>query len=294
LALIGPTSKHWPRAKGLFKTGHIDDLLEYFGLPDWSKGVQSEQLLKFVTHSSVRMTMYGIDLNRDVFVKMGPDDYKLKGQTKNKNLPALIYLLANEHMYPANAEMTKKISEWAKNDRRQTISSAIADSKEKEKKRVKVFERKMHKNMEWSELVELKDCNVVMTETSSLRELYKYLSFEHGIRGEASFSKTSIKEIYLRDREVHIFANKNYEIVLECCAQMKIPFMNQSLGEIATWFVNRFLDKQKEEAKRFGGEDVVGVYGNLKNKPLTSITSELNEITHDIFKKSKKTAFYHV
>ena len=138
--------------KQVFEEGEIDT------------GVTTNQVLRFCEKYGI--SLYAMDLEFDTFCQYSPE-------VRNHHVPALIYIVANNHMYPVlENELRKSIvaSERIKGCK----GSAVFKGKGKQ---ANPFEGTVHTllNIPYDTLNQLKNCNVVYTNKNDLSDLVIYL-----------------------------------------------------------------------------------------------------------------------
>ncbi|KAI8836004.1 hypothetical protein BJ741DRAFT_686289 [Chytriomyces cf. hyalinus JEL632] len=230
-----------------------DDTATTYRVPISQDGVSTSQIQEFC--ETYGISLYALDLECDIFCRYIPEK-------RNHHTPALVYVCANDHMYPVIDEELRK-SIFSGN--RQSVSKSMYRVKHKaQNKRVLDDSLLTQLNVEFDELEKLENTNVVYTKISDLTELAIYLMKNEQVVYKTRNVGGKIVRIDYKNNVI-IEINKDYKKVKALCAPLQILFKNQNLITLVL-----------EAFEIYKGSDV--------------IESTLNKETKEVFFKYRKRA----
>ncbi|KAI9326614.1 hypothetical protein BDR26DRAFT_941086 [Obelidium mucronatum] len=208
--LITTYSKH---IKGVTFKG----LMNIFEEGEIDTGVTTNQVVKFCEKYGI--CLYAMDLEFDIFCRHIP-------KVRNHHAPCLIYIVANNHMYPVLEEELRRTivaSERTKG----TNKSRVFKSKEKQ---VNTFDGTIDTilNAPYETLSQLENCNVVYTNKIDLSDLVVYLAQTEQTVYKTRGNGGHIVRIEYKNNVI-IEVNKHYQESLLVSKALTIPFRNQNL-----------------------------------------------------------------
>ena len=209
-------------------------LMEIFEEEDDKNGVTTIQLEKFCKKHSI--SMFALDMDMKVFRKYHPDPAK-----RNHNLPALVFLVASNHLYPVeDTTLRNKIfgTEKAKD------SNYKSNYKRPIKKQTFDSSKEVLIDPSFKEIPLLKNVNVVFTCLVSLLPLMKWLFKREQTVYESNSYNGQMLRIYYKDN-VDIQINHDYKEALECSKKLSIPFRNQNLIQLGMESFRIYIEDDK-------------------------------------------------
>ncbi|KAJ3014804.1 UNVERIFIED_CONTAM: hypothetical protein HDU68_000119, partial [Siphonaria sp. JEL0065] len=212
------------------------------------EGVSTTQVQRFCEQYGI--SMYAIDLTCNVFCRYIPEK-------RNHHTPALVYVCANQHMYPIlDEELRKSIFSQEK---QQSCGKPFKRMSNK-----KIFDNTLTTIIDppYEKLEKFENVNVVYTERSDLTELVVYLAeMEHVVYKTRTNNGKIVRLEYKNN--VTIELNKDYEKAKSLCEAMVIPFKNQNLITLALEAFEIYKSEDKVESSF--NMDTRDAFFNYKN-----------------------------
>ena len=189
--------------------------MKIFNEEDSKKGVSTAQIIKFCKKHHVKC--YALDLEMNVFQRHNPDNPSHK-------LPALVYLVANKHLYPIIDEAARNSIFACERDKSSKVASKYwgLSNKTPFKEDTPVVI-----NPEFDDIKDLKDTAVVMTYLTSLLDLVLFFYETEGVIYATESHRSIVTKIKYKNGVV-IYLNEDYDKVLNDCKQLSIPFKFQN------------------------------------------------------------------
>lgn len=263
--------------KGKLLDGFVDEQTLTF-----EDGVSTKQLTYLAQKK--RFSLYALDIQEKVFCKY-LDPLRKK--------PALIYYMANSHMYPVlDVETRNHIIKV--NRETKAISTFFTSENTKDENR---FTLPIFENIEVEELTKYRNCNIIYN-NNSLNKIFIKLYVLHRTIYKHIVKRSKIVKIEF-DNNVWLLVNPHWKTVQLNCAKFDIPFTNQSLPELAQQIFDKIpmlecsqnqLELCSMISKRLGEDkEDKAITDELSNANLNKST--MNKITEPIISQNKMKAF---
>lgn len=179
------------------------------------------------------LTMYGFDVTGGTFLKHVP-------AKRCSGVPSLLFVSDCEHCYPiTDPNWRKKLCERNRDNKNGFIPK-------KEGEHISHFNNKLTITVLNEDDVDMassilddetiRDRNIIVL-TECVEPLYiQYMTKHDKIlnnSGDFSYSNVFMSRFSIKDRNIHVWANRDFNIVMECCEKLGIDFDNQNLVTLA-------------------------------------------------------------
>lgn len=235
-------------------------------------GITSNQLLNYCKHKKV--SLYGLDMTNKTFIKY---------ISPVRNYSAIIYILANNHMYPVVDQKTRETI-IKTNAKTESCSQWISQHHEQKINRFTTFTN--IDNVEFDNVMNYKDCNIFYSEPVLKDYFLKFYEQKHTIYNTQS-RKGNINTINIPQNNLQLIYNPDWKNVMEIIKQfnecklkdksntiMQLEFKNQTMAQLGKQILKCFIQQFKTQTfnQKFFNNDSIEI-------------STFNHITSDIFSK---------
>ncbi|KAJ3088328.1 hypothetical protein HK100_008074, partial [Physocladia obscura] len=213
------------------------------------EGVSTTQVQRFCQQYGI--SMYAIDLSCNVFCRYIPEK-------RNHHCPSLVYVCANQHMYPILDEALRK--SIFSQERQQSCGKPFKRMSNK-----KIFDDTLTTIIDppYEQLDSLENVNVVYTGINDLTDLVVHLGETEHVVYKTRTNNGKIVRLEYKNN-VTIELNKDYEKAKLLCEAMVIPFKNQNLITLALEVFEIYKGDDKIESTF--NKDTRDVFFNYKKR----------------------------
>lgn len=194
-----------------------------------SKGRDSSDIQRFC--DKYKICHYALDMKYCLFHKQ---------IYPRSNYPALIYYMANSHMYPVTDKATRQhiTKSNAKGIENKKITSDMFLDESNDEKLIEIFKLESFEDVTIDKLSDYKDCNIFY-HTGNMHDMFIELYQKQGKVYKTTIVGDQITIIHMEDKNVRLLANRNHTLhkdwndVKRLCVLFEIPFKNQTYPALA-------------------------------------------------------------
>lgn len=168
--------------------------------------------------------LYALDIDNKVFEKLNADP-------KRNTYPAIMYYVMDNHMYPIEDKRTRQSIVKAHCERENVASyKSASDGESSNKAQIEMFSRQIMEDMDVDDITKHNNINVFYED--NLKDILLKLFEKKNTIYKCAVSQGKIAAIYDVADGVNLFHNPHYKQSKEICELLKIPFRNQSMGQL--------------------------------------------------------------
>jgi hypothetical protein len=240
--------------KPYIKSLTFGTLTHLFDEEDQYSGVSTRQVEAFcIAYNS---SLYALDLEMKMFHRYIPDK-------RSHKLPALVFVVANKHMYPIVNDALRKTLFAVE----RLKESSFCYRRNGKRAKALTFDNKRETilNPAFEQISSLSNVNVIFTDVETLLPLVIHLFQQESTIYETNGYGGNILQIRYRNN-VHIEINRDYDEALGNCTSLGLFFKNQNLIHL----VNKAFEVFRQTDK---------------------VKSTFNRVAHDVFFNYVKSPF---